>query len=200
MTSALDREKQRLRAEAKPRRAAAAEANPGAGDALFVQVTSLIESGRIALPAGVPVSGYWPKGKEIDPRPLMATLAALGHPIGLPVMIGRDQPLLFRRWQAGEELEPVGFGLLEPPRSAPELVPRLLLVPLLAFDRTGIRLGYGGGYYDRTLAGLRAQDPTIAVGLAFAAQELDRVPHHEADQTLDWVVTEREAIEISATE
>ncbi|MEM7225035.1 MAG: 5-formyltetrahydrofolate cyclo-ligase [Pseudomonadota bacterium] len=198
MTSPLDQEKQRLRAAAKACRNAAAEANPDAGRALRDQVGSLLESGRVALGAGVPVSGYWPKGKEIDPRPLMAHLADRGHSIGLPVMIGMDKPLLFRHWKEGDTLEPVGFGLLEPVAEAPELSPSLLLVPLLAFDRTGIRLGYGGGFYDRTLKGLRAQGPTVAIGLAFGDQELDQVPHHEADQALDWVVTEREAIAIAA--
>ena len=198
MSSALDQEKQDLRALAKTRRAAAAEADPSAGEALCRQVAGLLESGRVRLPAGAAVSAYWPKGSEIDPRALMARLAEAGHPIGLPVMVGREKPLLFRAWQEGAALEPVGFGLLEPPSGAPELTPRLLLVPLLAFDRAGYRLGYGGGFYDRTLQALRARGHALAIGLAYGAQELERVPRHEADQPLDWIATERETIAVAA--
>lgn len=145
-------------------------------------------------PQGATVSGYWPFGGELDPRPLMERLYAGGHVLALPVIAGRGLPLIFRRWQPGQALEAGAHGIPVPGPAVAEIVPRLLLVPLLAFDRDGYRLGYGGGYYDRTLARLKAEGEALAVGLAFAAQEVDAVPHEGQDQRLDWIVTEREAI------
>jgi 5-formyltetrahydrofolate cyclo-ligase len=139
---------------------------------------------------GAAVSGYWPGRSELDIRPLMEALHARGHPIGLPVVLGRGKPLLFRRWQPGDALEPKKFGLLEPYASAPELTPRVLLVPFLAFDREGYRVGYGAGYYDWTLAGLRSRAKVLAVGVGYAAQAAERLPHHDHDERLDAVVTE----------
>ncbi len=136
------------------------------------------------------VSAYWPLPGEIDPRPLMAALAARGARLALPVIVAPGSPLIFREWQDGEKLEPRAFGLMEPPESAPELVPDILLVPLLAIDPDGNRLGFGKGYYDRTLAGLRAAGAPLAVGLAYEAQMVAAVPVDEFDQPLDWLVTE----------
>ncbi len=177
-------EKQRLRAQALARRDAAFAADPGAGERLASALWQL------PLPAGAVVSAYWPMRGELDPRPAMAALANVGHRICLPVMEGRDRPLRFRAWLPGTVLEPARFGTREPPASAAELTPSVLLVPLVAYDDAGYRLGYGGGFYDRTLAALRAAGPVLAVGVAYAAQRLERVPRETTDERLDWIVTE----------
>ena len=193
MTITLDEEKAALRKIAGARRKAAAAASPQAATALQRQFEAVPRP--VASSA---VSGYWPIGSEIDPRPLLEDFVAAGLEVGLPVVLGPGQPLQFRRWRPGEALEAAGFGLQEPSAASPALTPRLLLVPLLAFDRAGYRLGYGGGFYDRTLARLRPADPQcLAVGLAYAAQEVEAVPREATDLALDWIVTEREAIEIS---
>jgi 5-formyltetrahydrofolate cyclo-ligase len=149
----------------------------------------------IEVPAGAPISGFWPMGDEIDVKPLLAQLHASGHPIGLPVVLKKGEPLIFRQWHPGSSLVNGGFGTEVPPPSAPELEPQVLVVPLLAFDAEGYRLGYGGGFYDRTLDKLRtgsAADP-LAVGVAFSAQHVSRVPRDDFDQPLDWIVTEKAA-------
>jgi 5-formyltetrahydrofolate cyclo-ligase len=148
----------------------------------------------IKVPAGIPISAYWPLEEEFDPRALFTALHRRGHPIGLPVILGKGQPLLFRRWEPAMELVRGAFRVMTPPPTAPEIVPQVLLVPLLAFDRAGYRLGYGGGFYDRTIAKLRKAGEAVAVGVTFAALEVPEVPHDETDQPLDWIVTEREAI------
>jgi 5-formyltetrahydrofolate cyclo-ligase len=149
------------------------------------------------LPPGAPVSGYWPGRSEIDIRPLMAWLDGAGHPVGLPVVLARGQPLAFRRWRPGALLEKKPFGLLEPEAAAPELSPRLLLVPLLAADAAGYRIGYGAGYYDLTLQRLRAGGQILAIGVAYEAQRVARLPRDGHDQPLDWLLTEAGAVEFS---
>jgi 5-formyltetrahydrofolate cyclo-ligase len=196
VTPDIDDEKRRLRAEAKRRRAAAAAAAPGAGEALCRRLIAALDQGTMALARGAAVSAYWPKGDELDPRPAMSALVARGHPIGLPVVAAQAAPLVFRRWAPGDRLEPAGFGLYEPAGDRPELTPELLLVPLLAFDRSGTRLGYGGGFYDRTLAGLQSGGRALAVGIAYAGQELPELPRGSRDRALDWIVTEGETIAI----
>ena len=124
---------------------------------------------------------------EADPRPAME---AHDGPLCLPVVPGRGQPLVFRLWR-GEALVPGSFGTSHPPDSAPEVTPEVLIVPLVAFDGGLNRLGYGGGYYDRTLAGLRAAGPVTAIGLAWAVQELPLLPTDRHDQLLDLVVNDR---------
>ena len=149
----------------------------------------------IQVPAGAMVSGFWPMGEEIDVKPLLAQLHASGHAIGLPVVVKKGEPLIFRQWHPGMPLVSGGFGTEVPPPGAPEVEPRVLIVPLLAFDGEGYRLGYGGGFYDRTLDRLRtgsAADP-LAVGVAFSAQHAARVPRDGFDQPLDWIVTEKAA-------
>jgi len=150
----------------------------------------------VRVPAGAAVSGYWPMRSELDPRPILTALSARGHPLCLPVVAGKARPLVFRAWHPGDALVAGGYGTQVPDAGQEVVVPHLLLVPLLAFDRAGYRLGYGGGFYDRTLAALRAAGPVVAVGLAFCAQEVDTVPHDATDARLDWIVTEAEAIEI----
>ncbi len=196
LTADLHELKRHLRAEAKRHRAEAAERAAEAGAAVARRLVEALDSGAVPLEAGAAVSAYWPKGDELDPRPAMTALAARGHPIGLPVVVAPGAPLAFRRWQEGDELAPVGFGLHEPAAGRPELTPALLLVPLLAFDRAGGRLGYGGGFYDRTLARLRNAGRPVAVGLAYAGQERRGLPCTATDQRLDWIVTETETIAV----
>jgi 5-formyltetrahydrofolate cyclo-ligase len=177
-----------LRARAALTRARAHSVNPVAGATLSAVFP------RDLLPrAKAVVAGYWPFRTEIDPRPVMQRLARLGARLALPVTPakGADAALSFRLWTPGEPLAPGAFGVPEPGEACETVEPDLLLVPLLAFDRSGRRLGYGAGHYDRTLAALRAARPVRAVGLAFAAQEVDRVPTDAHDQHLDGVVTER---------
>ncbi len=149
--------------------------------------------------AGAPVSGYWPVRDEIDVRPLLAELARRGHACGLPVIIGKGKPLAFRRWKPEVPLVAGRWDIPIPPAEAEEVVPELVIVPLLAFDRTGRRLGYGAGFYDRTLALLRGREGArvFAAGVAYAAQEVEEVPADESDERLDFVVTEAEAIRIA---
>ncbi|MBI2235834.1 MAG: 5-formyltetrahydrofolate cyclo-ligase [Magnetospirillum sp.] len=142
------------------------------------------------LPAGAAVAGYWPMGDEIDPRPLLLALAAAGRRLALPVVAAPGQPLEFRAWSWGDDLEPGRFGTTHPLAHAAAVEPDLLLVPLLAFDRQGGRLGYGGGFYDRTLDMLRRKRHVSAIGIAFAAQEVAAIPHDGRDQRLDGVATE----------
>ena len=182
--------KANLRREAGARRRQAHAAHPQAGLALMQHFKQSVE-----VPAGAAVSGFWPMGEEIDVKPLLMQLHASGHPIGLPVVVKKSEPLIFRHWHPGMALVGGGFGTEVPPPGAPEVEPQVLIVPLLAFDAEGYRLGYGGGFYDRTLDKLRsgsAADP-LAVGVAFSAQHVSRVPRDAFDQPLDWIVTEKAA-------
>lgn len=140
-------------------------------------------------PPGAVVAGFWPINEELDIRPLLDALHARGHRLVLPVTGKRGQPLVFRQWAPGDALERERFGTFRP--TGPELRPDFLLVPLLAFDRTGARLGYGAGYYDKTLAGLPG---AFALGCAYAAQEVASVPTGPYDVPLDAVATERGVI------
>ena len=139
-------------------------------------------------PPGV-VSGYYPMEGEIWPLPLMAALRAKGHSLALPVMQGKAEPLLFRAWTPGDPLIPGVWGIRQPATDKPEVLPDIVLVPLLAFDARGCRLGYGGGFYDRTLRALRSLKSILAVGLALDELEVDAVPHLDYDERLDWVLT-----------
>lgn len=141
-------------------------------------------------PAGV-VSGFMPIGEEIDVVPLIARLARAGWRTALPVVVGWGCPLTFRAWTPGEPTVAGRFAIPVPLETAAELEPDVLIVPMLAFDKAGFRLGYGGGFYDRTLASLRAAKPVVAVGAAFAGQEVDAVPREPHDEPLDWILTEQ---------
>jgi len=150
----------------------------------------------LAVGPGVIVSGFMPLGNEINPLPLMRRLAGEGARLALPAVAGRGTPLIMRAWAFGEPLSAGVWGIREPPPEAAEVEPDILLVPLLAFGRSGYRVGYGGGYYDRTIAQLRARKAVVAVGLAFAAQEVSTVPTTPRDALLDLVLTEREVIDL----
>lgn len=178
--------KRALRKALKARRDELARLTPDAG-------TRLLEHVRLSVRATV-VSGTWPLGSELDPRPLMKHLEAQGAVLALPRTPARGQPLSFHRWTAQTRFDRSAFGIEEPVAETPIVRPDFVLVPLLAFDRTGARLGYGGGYYDGTLRALRASGPLFALGLAYAGQELPAVPTEAHDERLDAVLTELEWI------
>jgi 5-formyltetrahydrofolate cyclo-ligase len=135
------------------------------------------------------ISGFASMPEELDALPLLARLHANGYRLCLPVIQGRGRPLLFRAWVPGDDMAVGQWGIREPKPEKPVLEPDGLLVPLLAFDKHGFRLGYGGGYYDRTLKDLRSRKLIVAIGLAFDEQEVDSVPHLDYDERLDWVLT-----------
>lgn len=185
MTAPIAERKRVMRTEVLARRRAAAAAEPDAG--LRLRETFLAAFGA-ALAPGV-VSGFWPMADEIDVRPLLTALAARGWRTALPVVVGRGRPLLFRAWEEGDVLVRGPLGIGTPRPEAPEVVPDLVLTPLVAFDASGYRLGHGAGYYDMTLAGLRARGAVLAVGVAFDAQEVAAVPRERHDQRLDALAT-----------
>jgi 5-formyltetrahydrofolate cyclo-ligase len=149
----------------------------------------------VEVTPGTVISGFSPLKSEISPLPLLRRLADAGASLALPVVAGRGQPLVMRAWSFGAPLVSGVWGIREPPADAPELNPDILIVPLLAFDRRGHRIGYGAGYYDMTIARLRAIKPVTAIGIAFAAQEIAAVPATPRDARLDLVLTERETID-----
>jgi 5-formyltetrahydrofolate cyclo-ligase len=144
---------------------------------------------------GTIVSGYSPLTSEINPLPLMRRFAEAGAQLALPVVAGRGQPLTMRAWTFGQELGFGVWGIREPKPESPEVFPDILIVPLLAFDQRGYRIGYGAGYYDMTISRLRTLKPIIALGIAFAAQEVDEVPTSPRDARLDLVLTEHGMID-----
>lgn len=144
---------------------------------------------RIGPAAGRAIAGYLPIRTEIDPRPAMAALHRMGARIGVPVIAGAGLPLDFRLWTPEAALIPGPFGALIP-QSGDWITPDTLIVPLVGFDAACNRLGYGGGFYDRTLARLAASGPVRSLGLAFADQQLPPLPTEPTDVALDAVVTE----------
>jgi 5-formyltetrahydrofolate cyclo-ligase len=185
-TTGLDQVKQAARKAAFARRKAAYETRgPGAG----AELSSVLAGYR-----GVPLAGYMPIRTEIDPRHAMAEATAYG-PVGVPVIKAADHPLEFALWEPDSKMIAGDFGALIP-ENLQWMVPEILIVPLLAFDRQGGRLGYGGGFYDRTLEGLRTQGPVLAIGFAFAAQEAEALPLEITDQPLDMIITEKDVIEL----
>ena len=188
--SAPAQSKPELRAEALRRRAEAACRLGGAASVAVAERAASVLLGPHGA-AGT-VAGYWPLPDELDPWPLMERLGAEGRALALPRMVGRDRPLVFHAWAPGAPLVRGAFKVMEPPAEAPKVRPAVVLVPLVAFDGRGHRLGYGAGFYDRTLAALRADGgpPVLAVGLAFAAQRVGAVPVEPFDVALDMVVTE----------
>ncbi|MCV6585618.1 MAG: 5-formyltetrahydrofolate cyclo-ligase [Marinibacterium sp.] len=165
------------------RKAAHAEQAPGAAGHL---------SQVLAGYRGVPLAGYMPIRTEIDPLPAMAEAAAHG-PVGVPVITGAGQPLRFSRWEPECDLVDGPFGA-RVPAAADYFEPEIVIVPLVAWDGQGGRLGYGGGFYDRTLEQLRARRATLAIGFAFEAQEAETLPLEPTDQPLDLLVTDRRVL------
>lgn len=190
----VEARKKTLRREAAERRAALFARAGNAGTALRdIFMKNIPLPPLDARKLGPAISGFWPMGGEIDTRPLLSRLHDLGYRCCLPAVAGKGKPLIFRRWTPETEMAPDRFGVQAPPPGSVEVVPELLIVPLLAFDRAGWRLGYGAGFYDRTLGALRKAGKALAVGVGFAGQEVESVPHDEHDARVDWVVTEREA-------
>jgi len=150
----------------------------------------------VAVKPGTIVAGFMPMKSELNPLPLMRKLAAAGARLALPAVAGRGKPLIMRAWAFGTPLAAGVWGIREPEPSAPAVAPEIVIVPLLAFDRTGHRIGYGAGYYDLTIAALRAAQAVVAIGVAFAAQEIAAVPATPHDAPLDLVLTEREVIDL----
>ena len=138
------------------------------------------------------VSAFHPYQSEIDTRPLLGRLAGEGWTTCLPIVLGKGLPLEFRRWLPGEPLIKGVWGIERPTETSPVVEPDVLIIPLLAFDRQGFRLGYGGGFYDRTLEKLRVLKNVVAIGVAYGAQEVDEVPRGSHDQPLDYMMTEKE--------
>jgi 5-formyltetrahydrofolate cyclo-ligase len=149
----------------------------------------------IDVPRGAVVSGFMPMKSEINPLPLLKRLAAGGATLALPVVAGRGKPLIMRAWEFGAPLDQGVWGIRQPKAESPEVDPDILIVPLAAFDRRGHRIGYGAGYFDMTINRLRRLKSITAIGIAFAVQEIPRVPATERDEPLDLVLTEREIID-----
>ena len=145
--------------------------------------------GAIDIKVPVEISGYWPIRSEIDIRPLLLSLHSIGHTVCLPTIEAPGAPLKFREWSPGDALQRGPFNTLEPCKLQPQIKPKVVIIPLLAFDARGNRLGYGGGYYDRTLSSLNESE-VIKVGVGYEAQLLDSIPVCQNDVALDWIITE----------
>jgi 5-formyltetrahydrofolate cyclo-ligase len=177
--------KKELRAQALERRKMAFEQHgPEASRKIAAHGVDFLSANPGAI-----VSGFAAINDEINPAPLMTWLKAEGFRLALPVMQGKGKPLLMRSWAPGDAMAPAAWGISEPLDDKPAVDPDVVLVPLLAFDSRGYRLGYGGGFYDRTLQRLRKLKPIIAVGLAYDEQKVDAVPAESYDERLDWVLT-----------
>ncbi len=153
---------------------------------------------RCAAPGAI-LSAYWPIRSEISTRPLLERLARDGFRTALPVMTAAARPLHFRLWAPGDELAKGPLGLFEPVATAAEVEPDLMILPLACFDARGHRIGYGGGNFDATLAAVRTRRRIFAIGLAYADQEVDEIPHETHDQRLDFVITEQKIFECGAS-
>jgi 5-formyltetrahydrofolate cyclo-ligase len=159
-----------------------------AAQAIAEQGFALVLELRGGARRGV-VSGFASMPEELNIWPLLRRLHGAGVPLALPVVEGKGRPLLFRAWAPGDAMDKGVWDIPQPKPDRPAVEPDILLVPLLAFDAQGRRLGYGGGFYDRTLSGLRARKAILAIGLAYDDQRIDEVPHLDYDQQLDWVLT-----------
>ncbi len=186
-----DQDKERLRGRG---RALRHQRNAGdAAERIKVNALSVID-GLVMVPGPDAVAGYWPMDGEADPRPLLEDLSARGILCALPVVVRYHAALEFRAWSPGDALVTGLHGIRQPVAGVPSVIPRVVLVPLVAFDRAGHRLGMGGGYYDRTLDALRSSGQIYAIGIAYEAQKVDSLPALDHDQPLDWVVTEKRAM------
>ena len=189
---AMKQQKAHLRAEMRRRRQAfCATTGDDAGQRILGHFLDV--AGAFDLRTGVAVAAYWPVGDEADVCPLLWHLNGIGALCLLPVVVAAGEPLIFRHWRPGQELVGGPLGTRQPAATAEEGVPSVLLVPLLAFDRQGYRLGQGGGFYDRTLSRLRERGRVAAIGVGYSCQEVETVPHGPTDARLDWMVTEKTA-------
>ncbi|CAN5418090.1 5-formyltetrahydrofolate cyclo-ligase [soil metagenome] len=190
--AALDQEKRQARTEAQRIRDSARKTiGESAALALAENALCFFAGSEPAV-----VSGFHPHMSEISVLPLLARLVSMGWASCLPAVTGKGHPLVFRAWEPGDALIRGLWDIKVPAEDAKELVPDMLLVPMLAFDRQGHRLGYGGGFYDRTLELLRKTKPVTAIGVAYAAQEMERVPHGAHDAVLDAILTEAGSVTI----
>lgn len=156
--------------------------------------TLLSSSAAWGIAAGTRLAGYWPIGSEADIRPLMIRLHDQGVQCCLPVVIEPGKPLTFKEWRPGDELMEGPFGTRHPHSGKPEVMPEVMLVPGLAFDREGWRLGQGGGHYDRTIEELSGRDKLLTIGTGFSCQVIDAVPHGAGDVPMDALLTDEMAI------
>ena len=187
----IDREKDALRATLRTRRRAVhATGHLAAATALSDRFFDYFGDTL----AGKTVAAYWPMKDEIDVRPVLDGLSAHAATSALPVMAGNDQPMSFRRWAPGDRLVSAAFGVSEPDPGQPEVDPDIVIVPLLGFDAAGNRIGYGGGYYDRTLAALRERRDLQAVGVAYDQQQCEKIPTDAGDMALDVLITDQRTI------
>jgi len=191
----LELEKKEFRQLAKAARVRAAAVRADAAEALARNVRQVL-----GLPLSRVVSGYIPIGDEIDVGPLMSDLSADGAVYVLPVVVAKDAALVFRHWRPGVPLEDGPWNTQHPGPDSAEAIPDVMLVPMLAFDGDGYRIGWGGGFYDRTIATLKSQRPTLVIGVAYSGQRVDALPRGDHDQPLDWVVTDEGSLEISGVE
>ncbi len=186
-------QKARMRRAALERRAGVSEAEREAfAERLAVEGVAIARRALVRT-----VAAFWPVGTEPDTLMLMAALDYHDFVAALPVTGAQGEPLTFRRWREGQPLVEGPMRIPEPSPRLPQVFPDLLFVPTAAFDRRGYRVGYGGGFYDVTLAAMRARRPVPAIGLAYACQEVERVPEEDHDQPLDFVLTENELIDCS---
>lgn len=190
MTS-YQHKKVEMRRLAQAARADAMQALPNYG-ALFMR-----QFVKFDVPQGAIISGYRAMFQEVDVEPILTLCHVNGHALALPVVIDKGQPLAFRSYKPGDPLQGGRYGIEEPLPTVPFCEPDVLLIPLIAFDRRGARLGYGGGYYDRTVAALRCKKDVMAVGIALSAQEMPDIPLEPHDAMMDYVVTEKEIIRCS---
>lgn len=191
----LEAQKKLARSEALKQRASLAVGLASQAPALLAeQIVQLAHTGKLAGP----VAGYWPIGSEIDIRVALHGLHGMGFGLLLPVVVHKSWPLEFRRWRPDQPLQDDDEGVPAPDEDAVADTPATVFVPLVAIDRDGYRLGYGSGYYDRTLAALRGAGPVTAIGVAFGGQLVDRLPREDHDQPLNALVTERDYLDFAA--
>jgi 5-formyltetrahydrofolate cyclo-ligase len=183
----IKKDKAQMRKEVRAKRLVAfREAACGASQNLARHLMVLLESQPV-----VEVAGYWAVGSEIDLSPLLGDLDGKGWSVSLPVVVENEAPLIFRRWHSGDELDRGSLNTLQPKPGRDEVIPNVILVPLLAFDDERFRLGQGGGFYDRTLEQLKSREGgVVSIGIAFAAQRVKAVPRDKHDQCLNIIVTE----------
>ena len=183
-------DKTTLRADGLARRAAV----PAAAAIAFAARLARVGPGLALAHKADSVSAFWSIGDEVGTEPLVRALDAAGFPVGLPITGKIGVPLVFRRWTPDAEMIPGQRGILEPPTGADVVDPDVVFVPVATFDRRGHRIGYGAGFYDLTLAALRAKKSVVAIGVAYAVQETLFIPHDAHDQPLDFIVTDKEMI------